>query len=39
MNIVKDERGDLFEDFDSVLNRLKNHFRQLLNVHRVNDDR
>jgi hypothetical protein len=39
INIVKDERGEIFEDFDSVLNRLKNQFCQLLNVPRVNDDR
>jgi hypothetical protein len=39
INIVKDERGDLFEDFDSILNRLNNHFCQSLNLCGFNDDR
>jgi hypothetical protein len=31
--IVKDERGDLFVDFHSIMTRWKNYFAQLLNVH------
>ena len=38
-NIVKDEKGDLFEDSNSILARWRNHFSQLLNVHGVNDVR
>jgi len=34
-NIVKDEKGDLFTDSHSILVRCRNHFSQLLNVHRV----
>jgi hypothetical protein len=36
---VKDENGDLFADSHNILNRWKNYFSQLLNVHRVNDMR
>ena len=36
-NIVKDEKGDLVTDPHSILARCRNHFSQLLNVHRVND--
>jgi hypothetical protein len=36
---VKDENGDLLEYFHIILNRWKNHFSQLLNVHRVSDVR
>jgi hypothetical protein len=36
-NIMKDENGDLLEDFHSILNRWKNYFSELLNVHRVSD--
>jgi hypothetical protein len=34
---VKDENGDLFADSHNILNRWKNYFSQLLNVHRVSD--
>jgi hypothetical protein len=36
---VKDENGDLFADSHSIVNRWKNYFLQLLNVHRVIDVR
>jgi hypothetical protein len=36
---VKDENGDLLADSYNILNRWKNYFSQLLNVHNVNDDR
>jgi hypothetical protein len=36
---VKDENGDLFSNSHNILNRWKNHFSQLLNVHRVSDVR
>jgi hypothetical protein len=32
-NLVKDERGDLLADSHKILNRWKNYFGQLLNVH------
>jgi hypothetical protein len=32
-NLVKDERGDLLADPHKILNRWKNYFCQLLNVH------
>jgi hypothetical protein len=32
-NLVKDERGDLVADPHKILNRWKNYFCQLLNVH------
>jgi hypothetical protein len=38
-NLVKDENGDLLADSHSMLNRWKNHFSQLLNVHNVSDVR
>ena len=38
-NKVKDERGDLVTDCQSILARRRNHFSQLLNVHGVNDAR
>jgi hypothetical protein len=38
-NVIKDEDGDLLADFHTILNRLKNYFCQLLNVHDVNDFR
>jgi hypothetical protein len=38
-NLVKDGNGDLLADFHSILNRWKNYFCQLLNVHGVNDVR
>ena len=37
-DIIKDEKGNLVADCNSVLGRWRNHFPQLLNVHRVNDD-
>jgi hypothetical protein len=36
-NLIKDEKGDLFADSHSILNRWKNYFSQLLNVHMVSD--
>jgi hypothetical protein len=36
---VKDENGDLFPHSHNILNRWKNYFSQLLNVHRVSDVR
>jgi hypothetical protein len=36
---VKDENGDLLEDFHNILNRWKKYFSQLLNVHNVSDVR
>jgi hypothetical protein len=36
---VKDEKGDLLADSHNILNRWKNYFSQLLNVHRVSDVR
>jgi hypothetical protein len=38
-NFVKDEKGDLLADSHNILNRWKNYFSQLLNVHRVSDVR
>jgi hypothetical protein len=38
-NLVKDENGDLLADSHNILNRWKNYFSQLLNVHRVIDVR
>jgi hypothetical protein len=37
MNLVKNENGDLLADSHSILNRWKNYFSHLLNVHRVSD--
>jgi hypothetical protein len=34
-NLVKDECGDLLADSHNILNRCKNYFSQLLNVHRL----
>jgi hypothetical protein len=34
---VKDENGDPLADSHSILNRWKNYFSQLLNVHNVSD--
>ncbi|KAJ4430447.1 hypothetical protein ANN_22663 [Periplaneta americana] len=36
VNVIKDENGDLLADYPSILNRWKNYFAQLLNVHRPN---
>jgi hypothetical protein len=33
INLIKDERGDLLADSHKILNRWKNYFCQLLNVH------
>jgi hypothetical protein len=38
-NLVKDENGDLLVDSHNILNRWKNYFSQLLNVHNVSDVR
>jgi hypothetical protein len=38
-NLVKDENGDLLADSHNNLNRWKNCFSQLLNVHNVSDVR
>jgi hypothetical protein len=38
-NMVKEENCDLLADSHSILNRWKNYFCQLLNVHEVNDVR
>jgi hypothetical protein len=39
INIIKDENGNLLADPESVLNRWKNFFNQMLNVHGVHDVR
>jgi hypothetical protein len=36
---VKDENGDLLADSHNILNRWKNYFYQLLNVHNISDVR
>jgi hypothetical protein len=36
-NLVTDENGDLLADSHNILNRWKNYFSQLLNVHNVSD--
>jgi hypothetical protein len=36
---MKDENGDLLVDSHNILNRWKNYFSQLLNVHKINDVR
>jgi hypothetical protein len=36
-NLVKDDNGDLLADSHSILNRRKNYFFQLFNVHNVSD--
>jgi hypothetical protein len=36
---VKDENGDLLADSHNFLNRWKNYYSQLLNVHRASDVR
>jgi hypothetical protein len=36
-NLVKDENGDLLADSHNILNRWKNYFSQLLDIHRVSD--
>jgi hypothetical protein len=39
INLGKDENGDLLAVSHNILNRWKNYFCQLLNVHGVNDVR
>jgi hypothetical protein len=39
INIIKDENGNLLEDPQSVLNRWKNFFNQMLNINGVHDVR
>jgi hypothetical protein len=39
INVVKDENDDLLADSHNILNRWKNNFSQLLNVHNVSDAR
>jgi hypothetical protein len=39
INIIKDENGNLLADSQSVLNRWKNFFNHVLNVHGVHDVR
>jgi hypothetical protein len=36
---VKDENGDLLAGSHNIVNKWKNYFSQLLNVHRVRDVR
>jgi hypothetical protein len=36
---MKDENGNLLADSHNILNRWKNYFSQLLNVHNVSDVR
>jgi hypothetical protein len=38
-NLVKDDNGDLLVDSHNILNRWKNYFSQLLDVHNVSDVR
>jgi hypothetical protein len=38
-NLAKDENGDLLADSHNILNRWKNHFSQLLNVHNISNIR
>jgi hypothetical protein len=38
-NLVKDENGDQLADSHKILKRWKNHFSELLNVHKVSDVR
>jgi hypothetical protein len=38
-NLVKDENGELLGDSHNILNRRKNNFSQLLNMHNVSDVR
>ena len=37
--IVKDEKGDLVADSNSIMARWRNYFSQILNVHGVSDVR
>jgi hypothetical protein len=38
-NLVRNENGDLLADSNSILNRWKSYFPQLLNAHNVSDVR
>jgi hypothetical protein len=38
-NLVNDENGDLLADSHNILNRWKNYFSQLFNVHNISDVR
>jgi uncharacterized protein YaaR (DUF327 family) len=38
-NLARDENGDLLADSHNILNRWKNYFSQLLNVHTISDVR
>jgi hypothetical protein len=38
-NLVKDDNGDLLADSYKFLNKWKNYFSQLSNVHTINDGR
>jgi hypothetical protein len=38
-NLVKDENGDLLADSHKILNRWRNYFSQLLNMHNTSDVR
>jgi hypothetical protein len=38
-NFVNSENGDLLADTSNILNRWKNHFSRLLNIHIVSDVR
>jgi hypothetical protein len=38
-NLVKNENGDLLADSNTILNRWKSYFSQLLNVHNISDVR
>jgi hypothetical protein len=38
-NLVKDKNGDLLADSNNTLNRWKNYYSQLLNVHNISDVR
>jgi hypothetical protein len=38
-NLVKDENGDLLADSNTIVNRWKSYFSQLLNVHQISDVR
>jgi hypothetical protein len=39
INIIKNENGNLLADLQSVLNRWKNFFNQVLNVYGIHDVR
>jgi hypothetical protein len=38
-SLMKDYNGDLLADSNNILNRCKNYFSKLLNVHNVSDVR